>query len=297
MTKLLLDHPWPLDATMDGQSPAFKKLQHFHSLIRRLKVAAVPFITAQERDDAISRLNCKHNGAAAAAIKRFADELVYPGHNAQPAVVTPAPNDLSPTWLCSLRQEIETCTGWRVPQIIFPDTRTVEWLPHPAEVQVQCGTTLADCVLAPLETHDSHRYALSDVDPWKQNHWLRQSPPGHARPHPCWLPIHPALENVPLERIADHLGIARKQGWHVGDRYYFIPPMNYQPADFDKPHWRNGRAFEVRNTRDGRGGGYVDCEDRIWVWARAPAGHQGERHWDVQLNPGWRNISHDGREL
>ncbi len=299
MTTLLLDHPWPLNDALDARSPAHRKLILFQALIRRLGVAAVPFVTQQERDAAVARLDYRLNASAAAAIRRFSDELVYGGNNVQPAAVDQSPTDLGATWLRSLYDEIQACTSWRVPQIIFPEVRRDNWPPTPTRlnVDVQCGATNVNCVLAPLETFDSHQHALCDVDPWKQNTWRHPPASTDHRPHPCWLPRHPALQNVPLEQIPDHLDAARRQGWQVGNRYYYIPPMNYQPLDIVQHAWRGGRAFPHENDNEGHGGGYVDFEGRIWVWARASAGGRGERHWDVQLHPGWKNVSHDGCEV
>ncbi len=299
MTKLLFDHPWPLDAALDARSPAYKKLLYFQNLKRRLGVAAVPFVTQQERDDAIGRLDYRGNASAAADIRRFLDELVYRGNNVQPAVVDRGPSDLDATWLRSLYDEIHTCTTWRVPQIIFVDVRRNNWPPSPTrlDIEVQCGTKTGNCVLAPLETYDSHQHALCDIDPWKQNAWHRRPGPTDPCPHPCWLPRHPALQDVPLEQLSDHLENARRQGWRVGNKYYYIPPVSYCPLSVSQHDWRTGRAFPHENDNEGHGGGYVDCEGRIWVWARASAGGRGERHWDVQLHPRWKNISHDGSEV
>ncbi len=299
MTKLLLDHPWPLNDALDARSPAHNKLLKFQELVRRLRVPAVPFVTPQERDDAVARLDYRLNASAAAAIWRFADELVYNGNNVQPAVVNQSPADLGATWLRSLYDEVHACATWRVPQIIFPEVRRLNWPPTPTrlDVTVQCGPQSVDCVLAPLETFDSHQHALCDIDPWKQNTWHRRPAPADPRPHPCWLPRHPAFQNVPLDQIQNRLEAARRQGWRVGDRYYYIPPTNYDPLHIAQHAWRTGRAFPHDDDHGGHGGGYVDCEGRIWVWARASAGGRGERHWDVQLHPGWKNVSHDGREV
>ena len=299
MTKLLLDHPWPLDDALDARSPAHDQLRKFQDLVRRLRIRAVPFVTQQELDAAAALLDYKHNAGAAAAILRFANELVYNGNNARLAVVHQRPADIGKTWLHSLYDEIQVCTTWRVPQIIFPEARRIYWppTPTPLDVPVECKPKAVRCVLAPLENFDSHQYALSDIDPWKQNAWRQR--PAHTDPRlfPCWLPRHPAFQNIPLDQIPQLLEEARKQGWRIGDKYYYIPPMDYRPLDFNQCKWRNGRAFPRANGKHGRGVGYRDCEDRIWVWSRASAGSRGERHWDVQLHSGWKNVSHDGNEV
>lgn len=299
MTTLLLDHPWPLDAALDGRSPAHRKLLLFQALKRKLGVAATPFVTQQERDAAVARLEYRLDASAAAAIRRFSDELVYGGNNVHQAVVDQSPTDLGATWLRSLYDEIQGCTSWRVPQIIFPEGRRGMWppFPTPLNVDVHCGTKTVNCVLAPLETFDSHPHALCDIDPWKQNDSRHRPGPTDPRPYPCWLPRHPALQNVPLERIPDYLDVARRQGWQVGNRYYYIPPMDYSPLDVSQHDWRTGRAFPHKNDHEGYGGGYEDCEGRVWIWARASAGVRGDRHWDVQLHPGRKNISYEGCEI
>jgi len=299
MTKLLLDHPWPLDATLNRASPAYNKLLEFHKLIRRLMVAAVPFITQQERDETVARLDYRQNAAAAAAIRRFADELVYRGNNVQQAVIEQGPVGLSATWLCSLWDEFHSCNTWRLPQIVFPEVRRAEWgtNPTPLEVEVQCGSKTDESVLVMLEIYDSHRFALCDIDPWKHNNWLRCPSPGDTHPHPCWLPRPPALQSVPLEKIPNFLDAAGRQGWQIGNRHYYIPPMDYSPLTISKHDWRSGKAFPHRGTKSSNGSGYKDLDGRIWVWARAPAGARGERHWDVELEPGWCNVSHDGGEV
>lgn len=300
MTRLLLDHPWPLDAGLDAGSPAHNKLRVFDDLTHRLRVHAVPFITPEERNAVVNRLESHRNGYAAAAIRRLADQLVYHGSNTLPAKVAPAPTNLDDTWLRSLHDEVTTCATWRYPQIIFTSSRRPDWDPAPTEVRVQCGVKTADCVLASLEEFDSHKFALSDIDPWKQRHELNREPAGGDpdHPKPCWLPRHPALERARLEDFPVCLEKLRARDWDLGTRCYFIPPDTYDPLAISKTDWRDGKAFERRPAPERRGTGYRDSGGQIWVWAPASAGNRGERHWDVQLLNGDRvNVSHDGRKL
>ncbi len=297
MTRLLLDHPWPIDAALDARSDGFQVLLKFDELIRRrdlpLPVSPVPFVEAQEYYEALQRL--RGRSASAATVRRFSYHLIRNGDSVIRATPIPEPNPpLSDCWKRALRDELEYLENWRNPQIIFPEKRRADWPQNTSEVPIQCedreGTVSR--VLASLEEYDSHPFAVPDMDPWRHLEWLKRPEPSARIDHPCRLPKPPILEGVPVEQLFQRLGAARAAGWNVNGRYYFIPPANCRPELVAKPDWRKGHAFELKtkDTKKGKKTGPIDWEGRVWAWDMV-----AKRHWDVQLPDGTHmNISHNG---
>jgi hypothetical protein len=293
MTRALLDHPWPLDEGLQAGSAGFDVLRRFNELVREFDLTPAPFIEPDEYHQCLQRLNVQAGGPRVAALRRFASQLVRYDPGAATAAPRPEP-PLGDAWKRALRAELETGEDWRVPQIVFPRSRASVW-PNAPEVEiVRAGTEPEHVdvrVLVSLEDFGAHRYAIADVDPWRNQEWLNAPAPAARIDHPCRLPRPPALEGVQLDAVAGHLEDVSHQGWEAGGLYHFIPPTTFDPNEVPKDRWRHGRAFAVQRTPDKQRQGALDCEGRIWVWDHA------ERHWDVQLREDYARISHDGRAL
>jgi hypothetical protein len=277
---------------MNARSPAYNVLLKFDALIRRSGLLVVPFADPQAHTAALQRLRGRHSGLAAA--RRFFAQCIRPvSGGAMATPLTETDLGLGTSWRQALRGEIWNYDDWRVPQIIVPESRRRDW-PNTPEVRVRCED-LPDAepqlkVLAPLETYDAHCYARSDLDPWGCLQWLHRPEPNAWKNHPCILPKPPNLEGVPSDYMAAELARARALGWVQNDRYYYIPPLDYDIEAVTKDQWRKGRAFPWERCADSQRHGPVDINGIVWVWDR------DERHWDVQL-PEYIRVSHDGRKL
>jgi hypothetical protein len=286
MISLLLDHPWPLSAVLDRESPAFGVLTDFESLTRRHRLAPVPFISAQDLAVMWLQLESRNNKTAAfATLKRMANGLLRESDAPCSATPVPEPPELTVTWKCALRDSIAE-ENWRSPQIVVPLRRELAW--HPGdEVEVrfdECDGYPAleptRRVLVPLQSYDGHPFALSDRDPWNLRH-VHPVPPNVAanRRHPCSLPKPPCLEGIPVEELLSALNDVRAFGWVVGEKRYFMPPANWSPENRNQNAWRAGHAFPRALAGNRNRVGYLDYRGIIWVW------DEGERHWDVQTEP------------
>lgn len=298
MTRLLLDHPWPIGAVADETSDGFRVLEQFKRLVERYKLSPVPFVEQQDLDDAIQRLNTHTSGRG--TIYRFAMQCVRRIESTATATPIPVLNPpLSANWKRALRDELEDYINWRSPQIVVPEKRRSVW-PNVDEIAIQyegqSGLATEQRVLVSLgsEYYETHPFAVPDVDPWRHLEWLhRPSPETRDEGKPCRLPRPPILKGVLLEQLATRLHEASQQGWMVGGRYFFIPPNSFQPEQVAKHTWRKGQAFQREMTKNGRGPergpGPIDYIGQIWVW------DNNERHWDVQLlDGGYVRVNHEG---
>ena len=302
MTRLLLDHPWPIGAVADETSDGFRVLEEFEKLLVRHKLSPVPFVEQQDLDNAIQRLNTHTSGRG--TIYRFAMQCVR--RNVSTAMATPVAEQnptLSANWKRALRDEFGDTSRWRTPQIVIPEKRRSVWPLNADEIAIQYdgqgGLVTEYRVLVQLGSanYESHPYAVRDLDPWRHLEWLHKPDPGAKNNHPCRLPKPPLLEGVTLEELAHLLPEARRQGWKIDGKYFYIPPVTCR-LDADKAHWRDGRAFPRTNSGNKRGPIVEDFEGRKWVWDNHSGGHSGERHWDVQLLTGkHKRVNHDGLDL
>ncbi|HUX65647.1 MAG TPA: hypothetical protein VMV42_00735 [archaeon] len=294
MTRLLLDHPWPIDSALDASSDAHNVLLDFHKFVTRHRLPSesiVRFIVQQDYDDALQRI--KGRTAGATAIRRFTHHLIRNDDRkigATPKIAESIP-PLSDCWKHALRDELDHLENWRNPQILFPEKRRSVWPTD--EVSIKCDDRDVEVsrVVASLEEYESHKYAVPDNDPWSHLWWLHRPTQDVDDIHPCRLPRPPVLESVIIENLNDMLPVARSIGWKVNDRYYFVPPESFK-AEIEKSKWRRGEGFEQKKKHGWKGPSLVDYQGQIWCWDLA------ERHWDVQLKKGnYIRISHDGRQL
>lgn len=291
MTRLLLDHPWPLDQALCARSEAFKVLLEFKELVRKSGLAPVRFVQQIEFDNAKLALGKSH---AAAQILQFSYNLIRHEGNVIPATPEPEPiPPLSDFWKSALNDELGDMEDWRNPQIVVPEKRRAVW-PNTAEVSIQSedhpGTPPQDRVLVTLERYESHSFAVSDIDPWRHLEWLYPPEQGVANKNPCRLPRPPILNGVPLEELFEMLVNARRDSWKVNGNYYFIPSADWRPDQIAKPEWRSGYAFTREKVPGWKGPCPIDYKGQTWRWDR------GERHWDVQVKPRIR-VRYDGLEL
>lgn len=289
MTRLLLDHPWSLKDALYASSDGFGVLMDFKELLRAQNLDPVPFFKREALEVIPQR-------TAGAAIRRICAHLITMSDQEDLSGVTliGAPSDLAQSWKQALCHEMGDLEDWRTPQIIVPKSRHHLW-PKTPEVEILCddGQPKRETrVLAPLQDYESHEHAISDRDPWRNLEWRFRAGPDTSKNYACRLPRPPCLDNLSLGKAFEGLEEARKHGWKVGGRYYFIPDAGYDGAEITKMEWRKGMAFPRARVLGLKGPCLKDFGGRIWVWDRT------ERHWDVQLErEGYRRVSHDGRDL
>ena len=292
MKRVLLDYPWSISDTLNGDSPAWNVMQSFDNLLKSRRLDAVPFLTYEQLEGFYSG-TFRGTGSAWANIAKLASGLVRwnTEQKCQSSPVTEV-SGLSGDWKCSLRDSMKSLDDWRCPQIVISESRQNQW-PREEEVAVRleaCGDLPASGpvqrVLVKLEEYDLHPHAVPDFDPWNLTsiHPIENPQIPHLA-HPCLLPKPPGLSEIPLEEVAQEL---RQLKQRDGSRFYYIPPRTWQPAVVTKERWRSGRAFPYDEI-DGHKG-FIDVDGSIWEWDSA------ERHWDVQLKP-YRRISHTGDEI
>jgi hypothetical protein len=286
MISALLDHPWPLDAALDENSEGFNVLLKFGELIRAHGMDVVPFITQEELADVWQRVGDGHGRTSGfAALMRFARLFARDAAFHCSATPIPEPSGLTQNWKCALRDAVAG-NDWRSPRVVIPEPRRTSWEPGD---EITIGFDVCEDlppsgpyvrVLAFLDTYDSHRFALSDLDPWdlRRVYPPPEDAPAHRR-HPCCLPKPPCLDGIAFENLTAKLARARTIGWRIGERRYFIPPANWHPDNRSKQAWRAGQAFERELVPERNSLGYVDYNGIKWIWDEA------ERHWDVQTDP------------
>jgi hypothetical protein len=292
MTYALLDHPWPLDAALDRDSPGFAVLLTFSHIVARHGLIPVPFVSEEEFANACARLNYRHSGIAAWV--RFAHLCVRSPEQAGQSWAIPLPEPDPPpthTWRLGLRDQLTDLNDWRRPEILVPQPRSACWQPHRDETEIRCSDREETVFrsLIPLEQYESHPHALCDKDPWR--HLERRWSPGPGdKVHPCVLPRPPSLNDVRVRDLARRLPEAHQAGWEAPGRFYYIPPVGYDPTRVTQAQWRSGKAFP-RKRHTNKRAGPVDYLGNIWAW------DEKERHWDVQLEVGYMRVSHTGVEL
>jgi hypothetical protein len=306
MAMLLLDHPWPLTAAVDPRSEAFEVLEDFDLLIkRRESLLPVRFIELEQysnlwremdRDD-VARSIGSHFIRIIESYVRWHEE----GDN---SIASPHPEPdgvpLPRVWKKALLEAMGDMGDWRNPQIVVPQRRAECW-PRTPEITVRVYRDHAgDRLLATLENYEAHPFALSDFDPWDIQRCHLTAASGRVSGHPCRLPKHPELENIPFDQLGAKLEELRSKGWHYrvdgAEKYYYIPPDDWDLAAVAKADWRNCRTFPRKRAGGDQGTGPVDHWNRVWIWDRV-----GKRHWDVQspvrnpeANPEYCVISHRG---
>ena len=295
MTRLLLDHPWPIDAALDAGSQGYKVLLEFDRLLKRRCLLPVPFVEQHDYYVALEQLK-GNKSSGAAAVRRLAFYLIRNGVGIVRATPIPELNlpNLPPSecWKYALRDELEYPENWRNPQIIFPKVRQEAW-PHTDEIEIKCADRdgTVSRVLASLEEYESHKYAISDIDPWRNLEWLKRPQPRARVNYPCRLPKPPILEGVHIDRLVEMLGEARRIGCRIDEgKYYYIPSADWQPEITIKAQWRDGYAFPHKSIPGWKGPILIDYRNIEWRW------DMKERHWDVQTDP-YISVSHTGELL
>jgi hypothetical protein len=300
VTRILLDHPWPVESTLDD-GPAFGVIRAFSNLIGRSELGLQPVRFIDEAEyarawEAIGQSGRKLAGFA--ELTSFIRMLVREEKTECAATPNPAPNDLRDPWRRALRGAMEP-EDWRSPQIIIASSRGPAWqvTDHQPEREVEirfdpCENESErrpeDRTLAVLEQYDQHRFAKSDLDPWDLE---RCYPPTNAQEaqRPCRLPKPSDVGN--LTDLGASLKQARRTAKSTPSRYYFIPSDSWSYESVGKVSWRKGGTFSKAKCKDSDRVGYVDFEGLIWVWDR------DERHWDVQTTPKHTRVSHTGQIL
>ncbi|WP_372522450.1 hypothetical protein [Sulfuricaulis sp.] len=288
MTRLLLDYPWTIEEGLGSDSVPYKVILDFLDLLARTELKPVPFIDHEECNIFWTALKGRKGQSRFGPVIRLLRHCTRDTDGICLARPVPEPTKLRDSWKCALRDELEHLENWRNPQIIFPEVRRPAWQATD-EIEIQCedrkGTVSR--VLASLEKYDSHPYAVPDLDPWRHLDRLFPPKPGNPNNKPCWLPKPPILDQVPVEQISEGLEEARKQGWQIKGKYYFIPPADCFPEQIEKPEWRSGYVFAREKIHGWKGPCPIDYYGVTWRWDR------GHRHWDVQTDP-YISVSHTG---
>jgi hypothetical protein len=294
MPDVLLDFPWNLDAALDAYSPMLGVLRDFNTLVTRHARMLVPvaFVAVEETARLWRQIGERRGSKAAFQhLRIFLEHCARYEGGLCTATPIPGPRDLRHPWRCALRDAATDSDDWRDPQIVVPRIRTQEW-PDAEEVEIQfdpCDNHEAlpprQRVLVVLESYESHRFAVSDFDPWD----LHRHAPAHQA-YPCLLPKPPGLQSLALTELAIHLGPIRD--WEIDRRYCFIPPKTWTPEQVSQADWRQGRGFPQKKCPHCGKAGPVDFKGEVWCWDEI------EGHWDVQIaGPDYWSISHDGRFL
>lgn len=294
MTTLLLDFRWKLSAALDDSEALFS-LQAFENLWRRTGLQPAPFIEDQDQADMWQQTGQQgRRKNPDQALMRVLDHCCRSSTSTCRAIPDQGPQNLRDSWKRALRDQLHDPSNWRSPHIVVPQKFRADW-PTEDEVNVRCEpcgdlpvSGPYQRLLAILEKYEEHRLAIPDLDPWS-NLKFKYSP-DHGAPddHPCVLPRPPMLESVRIEDLINSLSDARRQGWNVDGKYYYIPPDDWRPERICKSQWRNGYAFPQKNIDGWRGPTPIDFGGRIWAW------DINERHWDVQIDPRVK-VSHVGK--
>ena len=298
MTTLLLDYRWNLEAVLNDPDVTFAVIG-FLKLLSRTELRPAPFIEEQQINTMWDE--CKPgpdvHWQAWDALDRFFQHCTRPAGSICIAKPSPEPPDILDSWRRALRDQLDNPADWRNPQIIVPRQRRTDWPPE-NEVHLTCepcGNHPASGpyqrVLAVLEEYDSHPFALLDHDdPWSRLK-SKYCPALNARNgHPCVLPKPPILNQVRLEDLVDRLDEARRQGWCINGKYYYIPRADWRPESINKTQWREGYVFPHKSIPGWNGPVLIDFQNREWRW------DMQERHWDVQTEP-YISVKHTGEQL
>lgn len=297
MIRVLLDHPWPIDSSLQPEST----LKRFNDWIRAHPlVNPVPFIERDEYDALVQR--APRTSGNARMIFTILPSYLRPSSGGALATPLRCPNDIPDSWKQALREALVNVADWRSPQIVAFQERKGAW-PDRDKIEIMLGEEVLPepRVFAILGEYEQHRYALSDFDPWDLQRCHGAANPNRLNNFPCRLPKHPELDGLPLDRLEQRVRELRRNGWRFRinglDRYYFFPRDDWRVADIDEENWRDAcKTFPRDSAAQNKGSGPVDYWNRVWVWDR-----QKHTHWDVQFPTGDRSkrpdycvVSHSG---
>ncbi|HEX3103053.1 MAG TPA: hypothetical protein VHQ22_01295 [Terriglobales bacterium] len=298
MIPVLLDHPWRLESVLTPQSV----LKRFNDWIRDHPfVDPVPFIEQDEYEELKQRV--PHTHANAFLIFRLLPAYIRSRRGGALASPVTGPEDIPNSWKQALRDAMGDLKDWRCPQIATFREREALW-PRRSEVEIRVdgAESLEQRVFSVLEAYETHPFATSDFDPWDLRRCHNTPGTGRLTEFACHLPKHPDLENLPFALLLQKMGKLREAGWHYRykreDRFYYIPPEQWDLDAVSKADWRNScRTFPRANAGGGKGSGLVDHWGRVWIWD-----WQKKTHWDVQFptknpenRPHYCVISHTGK--
>jgi len=307
MAMLLLDHPWPITEAVPQRMEAAGVLEDFDRMFKeRESLTPVPFINLEQYASLCRELDKDEvSRSYGSYFIRLVEAYVRWNEDGGNSIASPDPEPsgipLPHTWKKALREAMTDLRDWRNPQIVVPKKRLECWERKPEVAIAIDGNPAGSRVLAVLEEYDLHPYAVSDFDPWDLQRCHLPATDSRVGKHPCRVPKHPALENVPLDELDVKLQELRRKGWHylIGgvDKYYYIPPDDWHLAAVGKEDWRkNCKTFPRSEAGGGQGTGPVDHWGRVWIWDRT-----GKRHWDVQFpvrnpedKPDYVVINHEG---
>jgi hypothetical protein len=290
----LLDLPWALDEVVNRASQPSEALRQFEDLCRDRGIVPAACLGPEEVSSFFTRLaDAPGPGTWKARISSVVGRLMRDADETCQAEVASGPLDLRDSWKAALYEQLSELPDWRKPQVIVPESVRDRWSPGnfvTVERKSCYGRPASppeDRVIAALESYMLHPFASSDFDPWDIR---RTTPEGR---YPCCLPKPPSCNGVSLKQLAEALQDARRSGWKVNGRYYYLPPQHWLPDEVPRHVWREGRAFPREFSPERNKLGYMDDEDRCWVW------DSEERHWDVQLGgkDNYYRITHDGVPL
>jgi hypothetical protein len=298
MTCVLLDHPWPLENVLHPES----SLKRFNDWIRNHSfVEPVPFIEIEHYDALVQR--APHTSANSRIIFTILPAYLRSRSGGASATPLEGPKDLPDSWKQALRDAMGDLRDWRTPQIATFEEREASWpSTDEIEIKVDGDFPLEKRVFAILERYETHRFALSDFDPWDLRRCHNTPTIGRLSGFPCHLPKHCDLENLPFAQLQDKLKVLRGAGWHYlyngEDRFWYIPPEGWDFTEISRGDWRNNcRTFPRGKAGGGKGIGPIDHRGRVWIWD-----WQKQTHWDVQFptrtpedRPQYCVISHTGR--
>ncbi len=298
--RLLLDFPWELAAACGHDPVPQKVIKDFIDLWSDTDLEPVRFIGPKECADLYTSISQSGSGRNVhQLLNRFLTHCVRNTNGTgYPAVPIPEPLGLRDIWKCSLGEELNDLTDWRNPQIIVPRGRRSAWQVGD-DIELHCDQCSGEPVirrrvLAVLEDYATHRFTMSDRDPWD----VRCIAPNAQ--HPCYLPnpllpgsdpLQNDLSRIPIEQLCEKLAAERKR-WGAGGKYWFRPPTDWRPECVLQEAWREGRAFPRRLVGERGQIGYLDSEGRVWLWDR------NEHHWDIQQGgSNYIRVNHTGDKL
>ena len=307
MLKLLVD-PWLVDINLeDTLSDRYERLhaiEKLFDLARDVPINWVKFLCMESiRNFQENFINYQRpDGRTVHSLMNLLGPFYPPEENPTFQCQMPIP-DLPEGWkraLCHCAVSDEA-PAWRYPIVMVPDVRNAQWPPE-NQIIFDVGESTRFRNLVSVERYKDHIYFQPDIDPWRLNAY--GEPNGDVRgsdaQRPTWkrLPRPPELpENLSLDQLRDALqGIINSTNGG-GTELYFVPcPIGWNPTEHQRDPWRNCTVFSQAQVQKGpRAGrrGYLDREDRIWIWDYA------EGHWDVQIENGDRHdvVSHTGRIL
>ncbi len=306
-TQYLLD-PWFVELKpTDADTERFNRLNALKRVVelgQRYGLSPVRFIDQSFLNSFHDKFrNYQRNDGS--AIGRIIGNLVMQEQHDHEATIsdTPCP-ELPPNWRKALDHcgSADTSPHWRKPIIVISEVRSGVW-PQIAEIEFKASNNMQirRRNLVHIENYDQHVYCEPDLDPWRlgavgplidqnsgeavhERHSMRQRLP---------RPIHLLPLNLTYDQIVQIL--RNHMEWSCGQegKAYYIPPQGWDPRTISQDEWRRKKVFHKRREPHGDRWGYVDREDRIWLWDK-----KHNIHWDVQIPSGKHiNVSPDGYVL